>query len=335
MTRTSSMSSSSVTAVTDSRFLPQVSSSIVAFSKESSDYTSCESIVSGKGRVSVLKKSSLGSLNSVISSNSCLRTSVSDSRSSSRKEKHGVSFAVPYTDPCVYTRQTSDPSSHHTERRYSVGRGNEKEHFRNINLGASQNADSVSCDQFSNIDEFGIIFGAGSNSSIVSGTYSYDPVLCTSTDSEISATRRCSPMRNIKSCEVDPWNVENILPTSETDCVLIRKDTPPPKPLIPTNSDKDLRKLIKKHHNRTISMSTQTLRKSRGDSSENLVSQNNSNTASFNSLDQIISAAISNDELRYGNINTISAAVNIENIQANDLNNIVKKIKSPDESTYL
>lgn len=314
--------------------LQSFTSDAVTSCKDSSDYASCESIVSGKGRVSVLKKSSMGSLNSVVSANSCLRTSITDSRSSSRKEKHGVSFAVPYTDPCVYTRQISDPSNQNVHRRFSVSRTEGKSNFSSIGVGTPNYPSCNSHDQFSNLDEFGIIVGASSDSSIVSGTYSYDAVIGASTDSEISVAKKYSPMRNRKSCEVDPWNVESVLSHNEPDCILIRKDTPPPKPVIPSTCDKDLREFIKRRNNRPICMSTQSLRWSRGVSSENLVSQYDSNEASLNSLDYMMS--ISNSEVQYENIATISEVINSKNIvTADTLQDAGKKHKSPDESTYL
>lgn len=347
LNRTSSMSSSSNTAaaLATSSIDPRnssVTSGVLTSSKDSSDYASCESIVSGKGRVSVLKKSSQSSLNSVLSTNSCLRTSVTESRSSSRREKHGVSFAVPYTDPGVYIRPRglSDSGTQYFDKRPMSSKPQDKLPLMSSTntIGTSTYLENTSYDHFSNMDEFGIIVGASSDSSIVSGTYSYDPVLSVSTDSDASTTRKCSPMRIKKSLEVDPWRVDNnLLNFNETDCVLIRKDTPPPKPVIPSTSDKDLREFIKRKHTRNLSMSSQTLRRSRGVSSENLVLQCDSTEASMNSLDQKL-ALLYNDqkEVRYENIATISAAINNKKQTADDiLIDRVKKIKSPDESTYL
>ena len=188
------------------------------------------------------------------------------------------------------------------------------------------------------MDEFGIIVGAGSNDSIVSGTYSYDAVMSASTDSEMSNTRRISPLKaSKKSLEVDPWRVDNISQINEMnqrEKGLVRKDTPPPKPIVPTTSDRDLREFIKRRHTPNLSVSTQALRRSRGDSCENLVSQIDSNNASLGSLDQNFFPLLDDpEEVKYENIATISEA--IRRSSDNILLDIVKKVKSPDESTYL
>ena len=289
---------------------------------DSADYASCESIVSGKGRVSVLKKSSLSSLNSVVSTNSCLRPVMTEGKQSTRREKHGVSFAVPFTDSNDFSRGrlSSDSSSQYCTRRYSSSRTHDKIPLVPHSM-SNQTCDSVvnrSCENF-NMDEFGIILGASSNDSIVSGTYSYDAVLSASTDSEVGNMRRYSPIIPKKSLEVDPWRVEDVTVSNERISTLTRKDTPPPKPILPNTTEKDLREFIKRKHTRNISMSTQTLRRSRGISSENLVSQTDSNEASMSSLDHGLPFLVDDpNEVRYENITTISAAINSNNSRSSD-----------------
>ena len=303
--------------------------------------------MSGKGRVSVLKKSSMNSLNSIVSTNSCLRPTVVESRPASRKEKHGVSFAVPNTpnyiiEPQVRQRLSSDTTNKYFEKKFPVSRSYDKQPlmFNSSNIGySSAYLSNRSSDNF-NMDEFGIIVGAGSNDSIVSGTYSYDAVMSASTDSEMNNIRRLSPY-NPRSSEVDPWRVDNasqINEMRERESSLIRRDTPPPKSVVPNTSEKDLREFIKRKNTPTLSMSTQAIRKSRrGESRENLVSKSfdsgdiifDSQSGPFGTLQAVDTA----EERNYENIETISAA--IRKSQENLLENLIKKIKSPDESTYL
>jgi len=346
---------SNLSAAPMSRFPQQSQNSVLGNTKDSSDHASCESIVSGKGRVSVLKKSSLNSLNSVVSTNSCLRSTVSESRTSSRREKHGVSFAVPYAsnspdEPQVRQRLSSDTTNRYFEKKYPVHKHQDREPlmFNSSSFGTSTAYLTTRSSENFNMDEFGIIVGASSNDSIVSGTYSYDAVMSASTDSEMSNTRRLSPnlKRSKKNLEVDPWRVDNISQIAEMkerERILVRRDTPPPKPMIPSSSDKDLREFIKRRNTPTLSMSSQALRRSRGgDSSENLVSRSlDSNDASIGSIGDepidppgMFSRDDSVEERNYENIETISAAIrkSHDNLA---LDNIVKKVKSPDESTYL
>lgn len=350
---------------------------ILPVRKEGAEYASCESIVSGKGRVSVLKKSSQSSLNSILSSNSCLKTNVADTRGYvARKERHGVSFAVPQRDTAVQSWDTEglawdsvepnrdtgvqswdtgpqaiqawDTSGSHrdtgaqswepmgsVQHHGAVKTSPEEAAAPNMcTIGTSTYLEDTSYDHFTNLDEFGIMVGASSDSSLISGTYSYDPVF--STDDE-GKSKRLSPSLVGRRSEVDPWRVDNIPPFGGGDCGLVRKDTPPPKSVLPKNNEKDLRDFIRRRHTRNLSMSTQTLRRSHGISSENLVSQCDSNEASQNSLEQNLPLLYSEDkEVRYENIATISAAIR-DRTKTNDdmVLNIIKKIKSPDESTYL
>lgn len=293
--------------------------------KSTPDFTSCESIVSGKGRVSVLKKSSIGSLNSIASSSSCMRGQPRTDRSC-RKEKHGVSFAIPYTDPGIYPRTMSNAS---TKSLRDISKN--RDHLSNMQLRdtysnhQSNKMETYSNDEIGNMDEFGIIVGVGSNSSIVSGTYSYDPVLEASVDSEIGTRNDYSTGKGRMTSEVDPWNVES-------GKVFVRRDTPPPKSVLPSHTDKDLRKLIKKNHSRHISMSNQALKRNKSGSAENLISASDGNPASLNSMEDI--PKVRKSEINFESISIISAT-NLKENQKKNRPKTRKIIILNDESTYL
>ncbi|XP_047741498.1 uncharacterized protein LOC125179514 [Hyalella azteca] len=258
----------------------------------------------------------------------------------SRKERHGVSFAVPYRDVEIQAWEPSGSvQSQQDSQPCLEDQPVESESIpKTCTIGTSTYLEDTSCDHFSNMDEFGIIVGASSHSSLLSGTYSYDPVF--STDDDASTTKKSSPMQLPKNLEVDPWRVDNLgsFPLEQSSSnILVRKDTPPPKPVIPRNNEKDLREFIRRRHTSNLSMSTQTLRKSGGISSENLVSKWDSNEANLSSFDQNVPLLYNDDkEVRYENIATISASIRDKSKTTDDMVlNLIKKIKSPDESTYL